>query len=209
MAKLEKSGSAEIEEFELPKVFALPAHIKKEITARKATITDKAAEILGALTGADLWQIETEIEKLIHYANGRTITDKDVVFLVKGKYNDNIFALTDALGARNKKLALNLISDQLNSGANEIYLFTMLTRQFRQLRQIKELMESDNITDKNVIAKELGLHPFVAQKAIEQARYFSLNDLKVLTGKLLIFEHTLKTKNHGFRVLFDKFVAEL
>lgn len=207
--ELQKTGKVEIEEFDLPQPFQIPVIIKKEVEARGASITTQAADRLAILVGVDLWQLENEIDKLIHYKKGKKIEIGDVDLLVKGKYNDDIFQFSDALARQDKKKALTLISDQLNSGANEFYLFTMLVRQFRLLRQVKIFVDEEHITDPSAIAKELKIHPFVAQKTLEQCRSFDLERLKFIIDKLLNFEYLLKTGYAPFRVLFDKFISEL
>jgi DNA polymerase-3 subunit delta len=202
------AGAAEIREFAVPKGAALSNWINSRFQKLGATVASNVAELIVALVGNDLWQIDTEICKLAYYAIGRMVAAEDVRLLVKGKYNDDIFALMDALGRRDKKTVTLLMRDQLDSGANELYLLSMLVRQFRLLRQIKEGVEIGNMT-KDAMAREWKIHPFVVQKTMTQIRLFTEDELKVIFAKLMKIEQLMKTQGADFELLFGKLVAEM
>ncbi len=52
----------------------------------------------------------------------------------------------------------------------------MLTRQFKLLLEVKDLMGKG--MDKSSIAKTVGLHPFVAGKYMQQCRRFEKKELR-------------------------------
>lgn len=187
----------------------LNAWIEKEIKKRQAIIERPAISHLAALVGNDLWQLSSEIEKLVNYCQDKIITSTEIENLVKAKYDDDIFKLVDALGNKNKKQALKLLSDQLNLGANEMYLLSMLIRQFRILLLIKDLQQDNPNITKDKIAKELKIHPFVAQKALYQAKNFNLNQLKMIYQLLLDIDLQIKTSTAKPKLLFDMLVAQI
>jgi DNA polymerase-3 subunit delta len=115
----------------------------------------------------------------------------------------------DVIGQKDKAKAFNLMTDQLASGANEMYLFTMLVRQFRLLRQVKELLAQEKLASNFEIAKRIGCHPFVAQKIVNQVNYFTLEGLKKIFSQLLEIEHQMKTTGNSFRLMFDRFIVNL
>jgi len=117
--------------------------------------------------------------------------------------------LMDALGTKNKPVIIKLMNEQLNSGANEMYLLAMLVRQFRLLRQVKEMFEREGMRAKEDIARALRLHPFVVQKTMAQISHFKFDELEKIYGNLLDIECSMKTKSLSFKLLFDKFVVEL
>ena len=58
--------------------------------------------------GTDMENIETEIEKLVCYIGDReVVTREDILTVTTEQISGKIFAMTDALGAKNKKLAFN------------------------------------------------------------------------------------------------------
>ena len=122
---------------------------------------------------------------------GNMIEPEDVDKLVKGNFDDNIFALTDAIGARNKSLAAKLLEEQFELGANEIYLLTMITRQIKIILQVRQALDLGQSSRQ--IISTLKLNPYVAQKAIEQSRHFSLNALKIIFDKLIEIDFKIKS----------------
>ncbi len=183
--------------------------IIKEVEKNKAQIEKNAVTLLAAIVGNDLWQLHNEIEKLINFCPQFLITTKEVEKLVKAKFDDDIFKLVDSLGNRDKKQALKLISDQLNLGSNEMYLFSMLIRQFRILLLIKNLTQENSQVTKDKIAKELKIHPFVAQKALWQTKNFTFEQLKIIYNMLLDIDFKIKTGSAKPKLLFDLLVAQI
>ena len=207
LQKNEKNNLAEIKEYVLPKEIELNKWAKQKIEKAGNTINNKALENLIALVGSDMWQLDNEIRKLTSYKIKTEITNEDINLLVKAKFNDNIFQLTDAISARDKKKILKLFQDQLDSGASELYLLAMLTRQFRILLQLKDLQQQ-NYSPKEMQAK-IKMHPFVIKKTCTYLQNFSMEQLKSIYEKLFEFEVKLKTKNIKLELLFDLLVAKL
>jgi DNA polymerase III delta subunit len=138
---------------------------------------------------------------------GNIIEPEDVEKLVKGNFDDNIFALTDAIGARDKALAAKLLEEQFELGANEIYLLTMITRQIKIILQARQALDSGKSSRQ--LVSELKLNSYVAQKAIEQARNFSLNALKIILDKLVEMDYKIKTGQGEAQVLLNLLLSKI
>ncbi|MFH1535231.1 MAG: DNA polymerase III subunit delta, partial [Patescibacteria group bacterium] len=121
LAQLKKERE---ESFPLLSDSQLSKWIQDEIKERNGKIEKRAVEELVAKVGADLWQMDSEIEKLVNYVNGQIITSKQIEEFVKSKYDENIFHLTDALGQKNKEQALRLVRDQLALGTEPLQLLS-------------------------------------------------------------------------------------
>ncbi|MFH0987907.1 MAG: DNA polymerase III subunit delta, partial [Parcubacteria group bacterium] len=202
-----KKGNAEAVAFPALDSIALNKWVLKKAKDYGADLPAAGGSLLVNLVGNDLWQLDSEILKLANYASGRTITSADINLLAKGKYNDNIFQLTDAISQKNKKQALKLFQDQLDSGANEFYLLTMLVREFRILWQVKDLSEKHLSVGE--IAEATGISSYPVQKALGHCRQFTFEAIKKIFNRLLEIEIKLKTSGVSFEVLFDLLVAEL
>ncbi|MFH1366781.1 MAG: DNA polymerase III subunit delta [Patescibacteria group bacterium] len=198
---------AKAEEFSLLSGFKLTNWVEEEVKKRKGKIANEAKELLIGLVGNDLWLMVNEIEKLINYKDGKMITKEDVSEFVKAGFDTDIFRLSDALAERKLKLALKLIHDQIESGENELYLLTMLTRQFRILLMVKDASREEG--NMYGIASRLGLHPFVCQKALAQVKNFSLGELKDIYQKLMDIDLKIKTGQTEPKVLFDLFIFDV
>ncbi len=140
-------------------------------SGRKVTDEMMATRELILLTRGNLWQLSSEIDKLISYKESGEIKVEDVRNLCSGKIEAKIFDLVDAIGANNKKRALLLKQQLIDQGDNEFYIFTMIIFQIRNLLKVSECLQKGK-RDPFVIKKETGLHPFVIQKTISNLNKF-------------------------------------
>ena len=191
--------------------------IKKEVNNRDGKINNQAAQILASLIGNDLWQVNNEINKLLNYklalqpkltkAGTVAVEVEDVNNLVKGNLDENIFALTDAIGNKNKALAIKLLEEQITIGLTDGYLLNMIVRQFRILLQIRQALDS-GLTSRKII-NLLKLHPFVVQKGISQANQFSLTVLKNILNQLTGIDYSMKTGKIDILTMIDLLIARI
>ncbi len=181
--------------------------VEDKIKKGNGRIEKTAVKTLIAYLGNNLWQINNEIEKLLAYKNNQIITNEDIELMVKAKIDENIFNLTDAVGAKNKKLALKLINDQLATGVNHLYLLTMIVRQFRILLELKSLTQEYESYQR--VANHTDLHPFILRKTWPLLALFTIEQLKKIYNKLLILEEKFKSTRIEPVLLFDKFIAEI
>jgi len=210
------------------------AWTKKEVEKRKGKITYQAAQMLTGLVGSDLWQINNEIDKLLSYKSGRepklieggealleseipesrfltgqviTIEVEDVEMLVRGNFDENIFALTDAISNKNNSLAAKLLEEQIEAGLADAYLINMIIRQFRILLQIRQALDSGQSSRQMISA--LRLHPFIVQKGINQVRRFDLDSLKNILSKLVEIDFKMKTGQADARTMLNLLIARI
>lgn len=156
---------------------ALESWIKDEASRQGAKIDFMAVKKLAANVGSDLWRMHNEISKLTTYSgSNKTVWSADIDLLVETKFEPNIFKTIDALAGKNKKTALRLLYQHLQSGEDPLYLLSMFIYQWRNLLQIKDLLTRR--LPYYVLAKKTKLHPFVIRKTYQLARRFSLEQLK-------------------------------
>lgn len=174
---------------------ALSAWVSKEIQSRGYVIDFSAQAMLESFVGSHIWQMHFEIEKLCAFvaADQRTmIMPDDVKQLVEAGFNDDIFGLMDAVSNKQHQQAVGLLHDQWRSGADPLYILSMLIRQFRILALVKH--KSDiTPTSARVLSQELGLHPFVVEKAIKQSKNFSWRRLIEAYHALVRVDEAVKT----------------
>ncbi|MFA5154827.1 MAG: DNA polymerase III subunit delta [Patescibacteria group bacterium] len=169
----------------------LLAFIKKEAASYQKEIGVPAASLLLNLTGGDLWLIAGNLRKLAFGSTDKSISTELVQDTVAGSYDENIFGLTDALSAKNKKMAVSLLAEQYAAGLSDEYLIAMLIRQFKILLQIRTALDGPKMpTD---LAAQLRLHPFVVKKGLLQAKNFSAASLKNYLDRLLRLDFGNKT----------------
>ena len=143
------------------------------------------------------------------YCQQRPITLNEINLLVRGNFAEDIFRLTDAIGNQNKKLALQLLNQQLiNTDPKEHpRIFSMIIRQFRLLIQIKDVLAKQTVSQAS-LAKQLGLHPFVVSKTLPQTNKYTLEQLKNIYQKLLMVDIKIKTGQAPPELLLDILIAE-
>jgi DNA polymerase-3 subunit delta len=180
--------------------------INKKSNECKISISGQAIQTLISLAGNDLWQINNEINKLASYKKDKIETE-DIEKLTKGGVDENIFALTDAISSRNKKLAIKLLGEQYEAGLTDSYLINMITRQFKILLQIRQALDSRFTSQK--IVSSLKLHPFVAQKGINQVRNFNLAILKNILNQLIEIDYLIKTGKGDAKILLNLFIQKI
>jgi len=205
--ELVEARKAEIKKFDLPKANQLASWIMARAKKYRAIFSPEAINLLAAAVGNDLWQIDREIHKLANYKKDKILGD-DISALVRGKYNDDIFELTDALSAKNAKKAGRLIVEQIKSGANEMYLLTMLARQFRIFLQLQDLLARGTVSAEQA-ASLLKIHPYAAKKSLMSVKNFSFEQLKKIYRRLLDIEYRIKTGASDFETEFSLLIAEL
>ena len=192
--------------------------VKKEFKRRNGLIKGQAAVQLASIFSSNLWQLSNEINKLINFKRGEQpglididqiveIEFKDVENLVRGSADENIFALTDSISAKNRSKALELFENELSAGVTETYLLVMIIRQFKILIQVRAALDSGLSARK--IQNELKLHPYVIQKASVQARNFSIDLLKNLYREVVDIDYQLKTGQSDAKTALTLMIAKI
>jgi len=181
--------------------------ITKEIKSYQKEIGIPAASLLINLTGGDLWLIASNLRKLAFSSAAKTVTSAEIKESVPGSYDENIFGLTDALSAKNKKLAINLLEEQYAAGLSDEYLLTMLIRQFKILLQIRTALD-EKINPAN-LASQLKLHPFVIKKGLLQAKNFTVSGLKNYLDRLIRLDFLNKTGNGDIKTELNLLISGL
>lgn len=143
--------------------------------------------------------LDQEFDKLALFSKDRRITKAELVAVFSGLPEVSIFALLDAISARDSKKALMLLHRQLADGTYFTVLVALLTRHVRQLWQAKVLMKK-GIRGK-ALAKPLELNPFIAEKLGRAAAGFDEAVLKRAMLMLIDADYLLKTGQAGNEVL--------
>ena len=196
---------AHVKEFPKLKPRDLPAWIQKRVQLKNGKMELPAAHALADHIGADLRLLDNEIEKLITYQRGATVTANDVRELVAAVRESNVFDFVDALGKRQAKTALDLLHHQLEHGNDALPLFGMMVRQFRLLLQMKDLAMRGMTLD--AANQQMKMHPFAAQKMWEQSTNFSLPRLEEIYRRLLETDIAIKTGRSEPLVALDVLVV--
>lgn len=196
-----------IKEFRPPQGERLRKWIRERAEEKGGQISPAAVEELANFLGNDLRLLDQEVEKLLTYVEGRPIEKEDVHLLVSQAQVATIFSLVDALGQRDSQKATQYLHELMDSGQPLLYIFFMITRQFRLLLQAKELQIEG--LGWQAIQRRLRLHPFVAQKLDQQARNFSRSRLHAIHHRLLEVDTAIKSGQMEPQLALDLLAVEL
>lgn len=195
--------------FDELKGVGLSAWIDQEVKERGGKISRHASDYLIQHTGGDVWQLNSLIDQLVSYKEEEEIQTTDVECFLDEKADDNIFNLVDAIVGKQEKRVYQMIQQQYKNGETAQYVFAMILRQFRILLQLRDLFEREDNLPSNLIAKKLGLHPFVVKKSLPLIRKYSMSDLKKIYQQLLDLDIKTKTGQGDQKVLLDLFVGRV
>jgi DNA polymerase-3 subunit delta len=182
--------------------------IARRLEERGGRIERAATNLLAAFVGSDLRLLDQEIDKLLTYVGAeRGVTEQDVELLVSYAQEANIFHMVDALGKRDTRRAMELMEQLLEGGQHPLYLLSMITRQFRILIQVKELLAKG--TSPEDIRGLLGLHPYVVRKSTSQAGNFSIQQLEAVYKQLHELDAAVKRGEIEPVLALNLFVTEV
>ena len=202
---LKKEGKSQ--EFKLLEDYRLKNWVKKEFDNCQTEIDSKALGRLIDYVGNNLWQMANEIKKLVSYKKKGKIEAADIKLLVRPKIETDIFKTIDAIASKNKKQALSLLHKHLEKGDSPLYLLSMINFQFRNLLVIKDLIEKN--TPYSRIINQSNLHPFIVKKSFQQAKRFTLPQLKKIYQKIFEADLAIKTGRVDPETALDVLIAEI
>jgi DNA polymerase-3 subunit delta len=174
---------------------------------------DAARELVDAL-GGDMMMVSNELEKLILYVGEKKrVTLGDVETMVLAAKQRSLYELTDAISAKDRVRALEVLDAILSSGDGEeasIGHIYMLAKTFRQMLVILER----NVRDQRMLWAALWqgfrVPPFAADDIIRQARrYKSKRELTRAIRLVAKTDLALRSNPPSKRLVLEKLVLDL
>lgn len=149
--------------------------------------------------------LDKEFDKLAMFSQDRRITKAELVEVFAGVPEVSVFALLDAISARDAKKALLILHRQLADGIYFTVILSLLTRHVRQLWQAR-ILQQQGVRGK-ALAKPLELNPFIAERLGRAAMQFPETVLKKAMLQLMDADYYLKTGQAGEEVLEEAVIG--
>jgi DNA polymerase-3 subunit delta len=174
---------------------------------------DAARELVDAL-GGDMMMVSSELEKLILYVGERKrVTLGDVETMVLAAKQRSLYELTDAISAKDRVKALQILDAILSTGDGDeaaIGHLYMLAKTFRQMLVILER----NVRDQRMLWAALWqgfrVPPFAADDIIRQARrYKSKRELTRAIRLIAKTDLALRSNPVSKRFVLERLVFDL
>jgi len=175
--------------------------------------SDGARELVDAL-GGDMMMISNELEKLILYVGEKKrITLGDVETMVLAAKQRSLYELTDAISAKDRVRALEVLDAILSTGDGDeaaIGHLYMLAKTFRQMLVILERNVRDQRALWAALWQGFRVPPFAAEDIIRQARRYKSK--RELTGAIRLIakaDLALRSNPASKRLVLEKLVLDL
>ncbi|HZU44139.1 MAG TPA: DNA polymerase III subunit delta [Terriglobales bacterium] len=174
---------------------------------------DAQRELVDAL-GGDMMMISGELEKLILYVGPKKkITLGDVETMVLAAKQRSLYELTDAISAKDRVKALQVLDALLSSGDGDeaaIGHLYMLAKTFRQMLVISERNVRDSRALWQALWQGFRVPPFAAEDLIRQARrYKSKKELTRAIRLIARADLALRSNPPSKRFILEKLVLDL
>ena len=203
----QKKQRVSVKDYLLPTLAEMPAWIRKEAERQGGKFTQTAALALAGHIGNEPAQASLEIAKLLTYVDfARPVEEEDVDELTVAGSQVDVFKMVEAMADGDAANALRMLHTLLEK-RESMELFSLVTRQFRQLVAVREILDEGG--GEAQIGTELHLFSKAVQNMTRQARRFSMEDLIGIYHRLVEMDEAAKTSQVPLEIALDTFIAEL
>ena len=172
-----------------------------------ASLEPRAVAVLAGLVGNELWTLDSELQKLALYADGRPVTEDDVRSLVSQARETNVFAMFDAVIEGRERDAAGLLQRLLAESEPPQRLLTLLVRQYRMLVQTKEL-HARGVRPTEMEAR-LGVRDFAVRRLLQQAPGYTIDRLRRAYRRILEADLSVKRGVYDEETAFQLLLFDL
>jgi DNA polymerase-3 subunit delta len=159
------------------KIGAMRGFAAREARRRKLRIDDAATSALVDCIGTDLSALDDALERLSLYVGlDQPITLAAVEACVSRVRVESIWALVDAVSARDRRTALRAASSLLGDREPPLRILALVSRQLRLLGRARQALDEGASAD--AAAAAAGAPPFKARELAQAARRMSMPELR-------------------------------
>ncbi|MFO7526903.1 MAG: DNA polymerase III subunit delta [Ignavibacteriaceae bacterium] len=179
-----------------------------EVESKGKKITSENAELMLDMVGDSKQLLELQLDKLFLFIGDNNEITLDIISSLSTKLKEySIFDLQNAIGKRNKELALKYAYNLLEKGNDLVMIVAMLTKYFTGLARVSELITT-NVNEYQA-AKIVGTHPYYYKDYIEARRRYSNKDIVEAFRALLKADLSNKTTQTEAKTIVAVLIAEL
>ncbi len=194
-------------EFKKPYANAIPQWISHMCKVQKLSITNDAIHRLHRLVGNNLTELQSQVYRIQDYIGEKSnIEITDVNEVVSVSREENIFDFTDALGKRDRVLALEQLVNLLDQGQSEHAIIALVARHMRILLSVRTGLDQGIGGAK--LASQAGIAPYFIESYSDQARLWSVRKIE---DSILVLHETgkaLKSSPLSSHIWLENFVLK-
>ena len=199
----ERSGT--VAEYAAPRRSDYARLVAGVFTERGGSVSLAGAQIVVDVVGYDLRRLSSEIDKVVAFSAGATLSDDEIVAVVAKTAPVSVFTAMDSIGSRDLPSALRAVRELIGQGESPLRLAMMATRHVRNLLRVKALTER-------------GAHPGETQRLMRmrdwqvrnlatQARRFETRELVSALRSAAHTEAEMKTSPVDPGLVLERWIA--
>jgi DNA polymerase III subunit delta len=193
--------------------WGLQKWVNERAAIKQMKLERTANELLVQYCGADLYRLDTELDKLAAFAGeGKPVTMPMVERMTAQMTETKIWAITDALTSRNLQRSLDLFyrlrdESEANEAGFTRQMFAIVAKQIYNLIRVKEMYANRKTVSE--IASALAMAPFQVEKMLPLTRSFGADELDRLYSRLTQLDHADKTGKLVLETQLDVLLADI
>lgn len=202
------STNTKVAELKTPYENQIPAWIHYMASRQNLRLDQSAAVQLLNLVGGNLSELNNEIIKLKTYyvQEEKTLFIDDILKVVSKKRIDNVFDLTNAVGAGDKAQALYFLEKLMEQGQNEVGVLSLIARHMRILKKLL-LGQAQGMSQRDLSTK-VGVSPFFLPEYLGQTRKWTAVKIDKVFGLMLETDKALKSSPVSSKIWLENFIIQ-
>lgn len=196
----------------------VPQWIAQEGQKRGLHFSKEALWYLKEHLGNNLFSIQQEIDKLaLHLSGGgtadslppgkREISIEAVQQVIADGRSHSIFELVGAVGEKNTKTALRLLTELLAEGERPLFILTMLIRQWRIMALAKEALDAGKT--ESAAAKKVPMPPRLLTPFFQQLKRWKSREIRQAFDLSLAADSQLKGGRQSPSFVLEALILDL
>ncbi|MFN3269556.1 MAG: hypothetical protein CH6_2371 [Candidatus Kapaibacterium sp.] len=188
---------------EFPKVYEnqIRAWVIQRIKEKNYLADPEVIDFFLANTNPNLWEINTELEKIFAYLGERKkLTIDDLLTVLTGNRDINIFEITSLVAQRKVAESIVFINKVLNVYRQELLILSVLLKFFRNLLVLSEL--SKQKLDNSQLAKAIGVSPFFMNDYLIGLKNYTKFEIENAIREIVKVDHLFKASSKDSKYLF-------
>ena len=192
-----------VEEIKTMDYKALHEYVTKIFKDNKINATYKQVQKILNLTDNNVDITLNEVNKLLLYLNGKNELTEEVIDKVVSINNEKeMFRLSDAVMERNTGSMFDSYKIILSSGVDSIVIMDFLSKQFRTLFQVKNLINKMSVEE---VSRKLGVNLYVVKRMSEYSNNFKNDEIIDILYKLSDMDIDVKINSLDKNKLLEMF----
>ena len=176
-------------------------------TKEGISFSEPALSLIKEYACSDLMNLSTEVKKLKSLSGGKQhISEEDVLKAVPRVRQENIFALSTAIGQKNLSQALMCLVRLLEDNQNEVGALALISRHIRILARVKEGLKKGH-TEQTLCGKT-GVHKFFIREYIQSAELWTEKKLLATLEILKATDRALKSSPVSAHIWLENFIIK-